>query len=165
MKDKKKKKDKKTKKDKKHKIKDNNLLIKKNEKYTICTVIFITCLLFTLTLIYRNLIFYDYIVTLLSIIFLFPLIYFVYIDNRFFIDLIHFYIAILFVLSTYFNDKFLLLTSLLASIFTQIQWKIFDKCILFTCDQVSNNEYYGINYITEIGILFVTIILSYKLGR
>ena len=159
-------KDKKKKKDKKRKLKDNNkLLIKKNEKYTICSVIFIICLLLTLILICRNLIFYDYIVTLLSIIFLLPLIYFVYIDNRFFIDLIHFYIAIVFVLSTFFNDKFLLLTSLLACIFTQIQWKIFDKCILFTCDQVSNNEYYGINYITEIGILFVTIILSYKLGR
>lgn len=159
-------KDKKKKKDKKRKLKDNNkLLIKKNEKYTICSVIFITCLLFTLTLIYRNLFFYDYIVTFLSIIFLLPLIYFIYIDNRFFIDLIHFYIAILFVLSVFFNDKFLVLTSLLASIFTQIQWKIFNKCILFTCEQVSNNEYYGINYITEIGILFVTIILSYKLGR
>jgi len=159
-------KDKKKKKDKKRKLKDNNnLLIKKNEKYTICSVIFIICLLGILILIYKNLNFYDYIVTLLSIIFLLPLIYFVYIDNRFFIDLIHFYIAILFVLSIFFNDKFLLLISLFVSIFTQIQWKIFDKCILFTCDQVSNNEYYGINYITEIGILFVTIILSYKLGR
>ena len=159
-------KDKKKKKDKKRKIKDNNnLLIKKNEKYTICSFISIICLLGILILIYRNLNFYDYIITFLSIIFLLPLIYFVYIDNRFFIDLIHFYIAILFVLSIFFNDKFLLFNALLSSIFTQIQWKIFDKCILFTCDQVSNNEYYGINYITEIGVLFVTIILSYKLGK
>lgn len=158
-------KDKKKKKEKKNKAKKNKLIIKKNEKYTICSAIFIACLLFTLTLIYRDLGFYDYIVSIISIIFLFPLIYFVYIDNRFFIDLIHFYIAILFVLSLFFNDKFLLLTSLLSSIFTQIQWKIFNKCILFTCDQVYNNEYYGINYITEIGVIILTIILSYKLGK
>lgn len=175
-------KDKKNKKKEKTKEKKNNnkekIKDKKNiteeiffkisyyDKNIIKTITTIVCINLLLVLYYNNLNHFDSILSYISIIMGIILIYSVHNDNRFFINLVHYFIIIFFFpLSIFFTNEFLLFAGLICVLFVQIQWKCLNKCILWTDKQEKIVEYYGLDYIFYFGVLFITIIISYKLGK
>jgi hypothetical protein len=148
-------------------INEKNVIceLNENDRIIMYSILCITIFLCSITIFSRSLSIYDTYFCYITILIEAILVISIHINNRLLIDITHYGIALILIFSIFVEDLYVLCCAIVGLLFVQIQWKILDKCILYTKEQSDIISKYKLDYVTHIGALIITIILSFKIGK